>query len=240
VGSLTDPILRSLHESIQQALYWSSRPDYQRVCEILNRMAMNDMLDELWRISVTGNLDSLASFAPMATNVNIPRLRAAMGAVQSEPPDDFDTLLRMLPVDQQRSIKNVRAVTQGPPLNPAQWSKYYWSVRCLPSPASKNDDDAAHLAADIATALTANSPKGANPATYTVTVVYRNLNGFKLVKGADELTFLHEPNISVQISPDPHSQAAITAAISLINLHVKRNWGLLKPDIEFSIGGQGG
>jgi len=256
MGSLTDPVLSYLHKSIQEdksiqeALYWSSKPDFQKVSEILNRMNMDDMLDEIWRISVTGMLDSLAAYLLRATNVNVPRLRAAVGAEQTDAPGDFDALLRSLPIDQQRSIKNVRAVTQAPtPLSPALWSKYYWSVRCVPPPGDdtstgnsegKGDDDAAHLAADIASAITANAPRGSSPTTYTVTVVFRNLDAFKFGKGDTELALLHEPNVSVQISPDPNSKAAYQAAVTLVNLHVKRKWGLLKPDIEFSLGAQGG
>jgi hypothetical protein len=252
MGSLNDPVLRDFHDRIQQSLYWSSKPDYQKTCEILNGMNMVDMLDELWRIRMTGKLDDLANAAYSATGVNIPRLRAAMGAVQTQPPGDFDALLRTLPADQQRSIKNVRAVTQAPPLNPLQWSRYYWSVRCLPAlyydfglgkeqpDGAKGDDDDPHLAADVASGLTANAPRGKSPVTYTATLVYRNLNGFRLIRGNDEFTFLHEPNFSVQVSPDPSNKVAVNGAVSLINAHVKRNWGLLKPDVEFSVGAQGG
>ncbi len=254
MGSLDDPKLRDLHDQVQQAIYWSSSPNWQRVCEILNGMWMPDMLDEVWRIKGTGRLDQLAVFAPQATGVNVTRLRAAIGAQQDQPPGDFDALLRTLPPDQQFAIKSVRAVTQAPdPLMPTVWSKFYWSTRLLAPPGSgsggstrsgdstgKGDDDAAHLAADIATALTANAPRGANPATYTVTVVFRNLDALKLGKGDTELAVLHEPNVSVQISPDPNNQAVYQAAISIVNLHLKRNWGLLKPDIEISFGAQAG
>jgi hypothetical protein len=251
---LDDPKLRALHEQVQQAIYWSPRPDWQKVCEILNGMAMPDMLDEIWRIKGTGWLDSLALNVPSRTGVNNSRLRVAIGALQDQPPGDFDALLRLLPADQQRAIKSVRAVTQAPdPLTPSLWSKFYWSTRSLAPPGADGgngsqsgtstgagDNDAAHLAADIATALTANAPKGSNPTTYTVTVVFRNLDALKLGKGNTEVALLHEPNVSVQISPDPNSPAAYQAAISLVNVHLKRNWGLLKPDVEISVGAQAG
>jgi hypothetical protein len=251
---LDDPKLRALHDQVQQAIYWSSRPDWQKVCEILNGMAMSDMLDEIWRIKGTGWLDTLALNVPSRTGVNNSRLRVAIGALQDQPPGDFDALLRLLPADQQRAIKSVRAVTQAPdPLTPSLWSKFYWSTRSLAPPgpdggnagqsgtsAGAGDDDAAHLAADIATALTANAPKGSNPTTYTVTVVFRNLDALKIGKGNTEVALLHEPNVSVQISPDPNSAAAYQAAISLVNVHLKRNWGLLKPDVEISVGAQAG
>jgi hypothetical protein len=254
MGFLDDPKLRELHDHVQHAIYWSSNPNWQKVCEILNGMWMPDMLDEIWRIKETGRLDQLAMFVPQATGVNVPRLRAAIGAQQDRPPGDFDALLRTLPPDQQFAIKSVRAVTQAPdPLSPTLWSKFYWSTRSIAPPGpgtggstrsgdsrGKGDDDAAHLAADIASALTANAPKGTNPATYTVTVVFRDLDALKLGKGDTELAVLHEPNVSVQVSPDPHNQAAYQAAISIVNLHLKRNWGLLKPDIELSFGAQAG
>jgi hypothetical protein len=228
MGSLEDPKLMDLHEQINQAIQWNSRPDWQKVCQVLNGMSMPDMLDELWRVKATGKLSGLAMFAPNATGVNVNRLRAAIGASQDVPPGDFDALLRQLPRDQQFAVMSVRAVTQGPdPLTPTLWSKYYWSTRSLLAPAAtgtatsgsagSGDDDAAHLAADIAAALTANAPRGTNPTTYTVTVVFRNLDALKIGKGDTELAILHEPN-----------------------LHVKRNWGLLKPDVEFSFGVQAG
>jgi len=257
MGSLENKKLMDLHEEINWAIQANSRPDWQKVCFILNGMWMPDMLDELWRIKGTGWLNNLANFAPNASGVNVTRLRCAIGASLDQPPGDFDGLLRLLPADQQFAIMSVRAVTQAPdPLTPRLWSKFYWSTRSLPPPsylpapgssgtatsgsAAKGDDDAAHLAADIATALTANAPKGTNPTTYTVTVVFRNLDALKIGKGDTELAILHEPNVSVQLSPDPNSQAAYQAAISIVNLHLKRNWGLLKPDVEISLGAQAG
>src|ERR1700743_3512667 len=97
MGSLEDPILRNFHEQITQAIYWSSQPNWQRVCEILNGMNMPDMLDALWRIKVMGRLDALAYFVPQATGVGVSRLRAAIGAQQDEAPGDFDALLKTLP-----------------------------------------------------------------------------------------------------------------------------------------------
>ena len=143
------------------------------------------------------------------------------------------------------------AIRQAPdPLTPTLWSKFYGSTRSLPAPgtsgtatsgsAGSGDDDAAQLAADVATALTANAPQAAHPTTYTVTVVFRNLDALKIGQGNTELAVRHEPNVSVQISPDPNNQAAYQAAISIVNLHLKRNWGLLKPDVEISVGAQVG
>jgi hypothetical protein len=263
MGSLDDPKLADYHDQITKAFYWSSPPKYQTICEVLNGMAMDDMLDEFSRIKTMGKLDDLVRFIPTATGVNNDRLRAAAGALQDQPPQDLDTLVLKLPADQQRAIKSVRAVTQAPPsLNPWIWPKYYWQLRILPKyvppptpsntaadsktpddDASKgkgDDDDEAHLAADIAAALTANAPKGSSPMTYSVTVIYRNLDAFKLGEGDNELALVHEPNITVQISPDPNNNAAVTAVVTLINLHMKRHWGLIKPDVELSISGQGG
>jgi hypothetical protein len=252
MGSLDDPKLYDYHEQIQRALTWSSQPDWQKACEILNGMSMPDMLDELWRIKSSSRLDGLSLFAPRASGVNIARLRAGIGALQSQPPGDFDGLVGMLPDDQQFAIMSVCAVTQAPAnLSPALWSKYYWQTRSLAAPdpisingssgggaAKKGDDDSPHLAADIATGITANAPRGTNPATYTVTLIYRNLDAFKFGPDDTEVDLLHEPNISLQMSPDPNNQLTRSAAFSLINLHIKRNWGLIKPDIEGSVGPQ--
>jgi hypothetical protein len=172
-----------------------------------------------------------------------------MGAIQDH---DFDALLGGLADDQQFAIMSERAVTQAPdPLSPTLWSKFYWSTRPVAPPGgdggsqsgSSNgggDDDAAHLAADFATALTANAPRGTNPTTYTVTLVFRSLDALKIGKGDTGLAILHEPNVSVQISPDPRNQAPYQAAISIVKLRLKRNWGLLKPDLEISFGAQAG
>ena len=139
-------------------------------------------------------------------------------------------------------------------LTPGLWPKYYWSVRTLPAPGADagadgakpddakkggDDDNSRHAGLDVATAITANAPPGANPSTYTLTLVYRNFDIKKTGEGDTEVGLGHEPNVSVQISPDPNSPAVYQAAISLVNVHVKRHWGLLKPDVEFSLGGTG-
>ena len=151
----------------------------------------------------------------------------------------------------------MRAANQAPALtSPVLWPKFYWQLRTLPtyvpppapsSPSSTDskangddDDDEAHLAADIATGLTANASSGLNPATYTMTLIYRNLDAKKLGSKNNELIFLHEPNVSIQISPDPNSSAVYQAAVTLVNLHLKRNWGLIQPDIELSVSGTAG
>jgi hypothetical protein len=46
--------------------------------------------------------------------------------------------------------------------------------------------------------------------------------------------------VSVLISPDPNNRAAYSAAVTLFNAHVKRYWGLVKPDVEASLAAQGG
>jgi hypothetical protein len=256
MGTLVDEKLRGMHDEIQQAISWSSTPKWQKVCEILNGMSMDDMLDELWRIKATGKLDGLAMFAPRADGVNVNRLRAAIGATQDQSPGDLDALLRTLPADQQRSVKSARAFNQAPAsLAPDLWPKYYWSVRTLPAPGADagangaksddatkggDDDNSRHAGLDVATAITANAPRGTNPTTYTLTLVYRNFDIKKIGEGDTEVALGHEPNVSVQISPDPSSPAVYQAAISLVNVHVKRHWGLLKPDVEFSLGAQGG
>jgi hypothetical protein len=258
MGSLDDPKLSDIHEQITRAFYWQTPPDHQKVCELLNGLSMEDMLDELWRINTMGRLDGLVHFVTSAKGVNIDRLRAAMGAVQKPPPQDFNALVLKLPADQQRAIKSVVAVTQAPDLlNPLQFSSYYSQIRLVPRylPPPKfsksgdrgdanaggsggDDDDEAHLAADVATALTANAPRGMNPMTYTVTVVYRNFDVLTFGKKDSQVAVGHEPNVSVQISPDPNNPVAYQAAMTLINVHLKRHWGLVKPDVEFSISGQ--
>ena len=251
MGSLDDPKLWDYHNRLQMSLHQSSPPDWQTACQILNGMSMPDMLDELWRIKSSSKLDGLSVFAPRASGVNTARLRAGIGALQLRPPGDFDALVGSLPADQQWSIMSVCAVTQAPPnLSPSLWYKYYWSTRSLPalnlvasySPESGGDSnkskDDAHLAADIATGVSANYRPGANPATYTVTVIYRNFDKWKFGDDDTELDVIHEPNISVQLSPDPNNPATYQAAFSLINLHLKRNWGLIKPDVEFSLSPQ--
>jgi hypothetical protein len=255
MSSLDDPKLREAHDQIQQALNWSSPPNFQKVCEVLNGMSMDDMLDELWRIKSAGQLDRLAMFIPKATGVNNVRLRAAAGAEQDQPPPNLDALTAILPDDQQRAIKSVRAQTHAPDsLSPDTWSRFYWSTRLLPTyipppdaptadkddsagGKSGDDDDSPHLGLDIGTALAAGAPAGTNRMTYTITAVYRDLNAFKFGDDNTEIDLLHEPSISVQISPDPNSPAAYQASLSLINTHLKRNWGLVKPDLEFSLGG---
>ncbi|HLV89152.1 MAG TPA: hypothetical protein VKV39_19370 [Candidatus Sulfotelmatobacter sp.] len=257
MGLLSDPKLKELHDKIQVSLQWNSPPDWQAACVVLNGMSMPDMLDELWRIKGSARLTGLSLFAPKAAGVNVPRLRAAIGAMMDQPPADLDSLLQTLPEDQQFCITSVRAKTQAPDsLAPTLWPKYYWSTRSIAPPSvgeltatadassggggTKADDDDWHVGADIATGLTANAPRSKNPITYTATVVFRDLDALKLGKGDTELALLHEPNVGVQLSPDPNNPATYQAAISLVNLHLKRNWGLWKPDVEFSLGGQVG
>jgi hypothetical protein len=253
MGWLTDPKLLTLHNDVWDAIYNSgtSYPDWQKCCGILNGMSMPDMLDEIWRIKMTSRLDNLALFVPRSTGVNIPRLRAAIGAVQDRPPGDMDALLHLLPDDQQFAITSVRAVTQAPDsLSPSLWSNYYWSTRSLAPPdfnitrtvgaGGGADNDSAHAGLDAAAGITANAPLTRNPMTMQVSVVFRNLDALKLGEGDTELALLHEPNVSVQLSPDPNNPVAYQGAISLVNLHLKRNWGLIKPDVELSLSGQAG
>lgn len=267
MGAPTATTQPDLHDDIQQAISLGSRPDWQKVCLTLNGLSMDDMLDQCWHLKTLGRLNDLASFAHRADGVNVPRLRLGIGAIQDQSPGDFDGLLRCVPSDQQRSIKSARLYTQPPALlSPTLWPKYYWSTRSLPAPElritksvelgggdtsdGKNDkkkDDGAHVGLDIATAITANAPRSANPAVYTLTVVYRDFNvkllTDKLQDDDDEgteVTLGHEPNISVQLSPDPNSKAVYQAAISLVNIHLKRHYGLFRPDVEFSMSGQVG
>jgi hypothetical protein len=248
MGTLDDPKLADFHLQIDRALRWSGQPNWQKTCEILNGMSMPDMLDEIWRIRGLTLLNGLSAFAPRATGVNVPRLRAALGACQDQPPGDFDGLVNALPEDQQFAIMSVSAVTQAPVnLNPMLWPKYYWSTRAVPvatiydsyTPEKKKDDKSAHLAADVAAAVTANYPRGQSPTTLQVTLIYRNLDKWTLgTDDVNELDILHEPNISLQMSPDPNNRVTAQAAFSLINWHVKKNYGLIKPDVEFSLSPQ--
>ena len=69
MGVSTIQNLPNTTDQIEKAFYWSSPPKYQKICEILNGMAMEDMLDELWRIKAMGKLDDLVQFIPRATEV---------------------------------------------------------------------------------------------------------------------------------------------------------------------------
>ena len=262
MGSMNDPKISALHDQIQQAFYYSSKPNFAQIFNILNGMSMQDMLDELWRQS--SHIDDLAQAVMSATGVNVPRLRAAIGAFQDPPPGDWTALIQKLPSDQQTAIQNVKK-SGGTPATPADMTpgtrpQYYDTIRTLPPlkitarmrPPAKgtasggddqckkdDDDDQAKWGFDFAQGLTANAPPGVNPTTYGFTLIYRNFDILSGKNGhCDEFAFFHEPNVTLNISPDPQNRATYQAAFSLFNAHIKRNWGLIQPDVEFSVSPQ--
>jgi hypothetical protein len=81
-----------------------------------------------------------------------------------------------------------------------------------------------HLGLDLASSVTANAPPGQSPTTYTVTLICRNCD---LLSGDDAATvavdLIHEPNVQIQISPDPQNAQVYQAAVTLVNLHLRRH-----------------
>ena len=263
MGTMNDPKVKAAHDQIQQAFYYTSKPNFAQIFNILNGMSMQDMCDELYRQS--GRIGDLAQAVMSATGVNVPRLRAAIGAFQDPPPSDWNALIQKLPADQQQIIQKVKASSGIPNtptgITPGTHPQYYDTIRTLPplkitaratapsaaKPGSKDDkcpvdpsdDNAAKLAFDFATGLTANAPSGKNPTTYSFTLIYRNFDILSGKNGkCDEFAFFHEPNVTLGISPDPQNRATYQAAFSLFNAHLKRNWGLISPDVEFSVSPQ--
>ena len=76
---------------------------------------------------------------------------------------------------------------------------------------------------------------GAEARNVTVTMVLRNFN---LPKSGDASTidFLHEPGISIQVSPKQAPEPVLQAALSAINLHLQRHG---KDLVEIAVGPQG-
>ncbi|WP_028066159.1 hypothetical protein [Solirubrobacter soli] len=74
------------------------------------------------------------------------------------------------------------------------------------------DDDGVHPAIDLA----------ADQSTVTLTLVLRNFN---LPQSGDASTvdFLHEPNVSIQVTPGNLPQPVVQAAIAAMNVHLRRN-----------------
>ncbi|MGN6531225.1 MAG: eCIS core domain-containing protein [Ginsengibacter sp.] len=107
-------------------------------------------------------------------------------------------------------------------------------------PGAKKDDDKPHLGIDFAKTISANPPMYLMPDTYSLSFVYRNLNAKSW--GSDDsdplgLDLLHEPNFQLTLSPDPHNAQLYQAALTLINLHLRRNKNEF---IEIGLGLQGG
>jgi hypothetical protein len=90
--------------------------------------------------------------------------------------------------------------------------------------AGKGDDDAVHPAVDLA----------ADASNVTVTLVLRNFN-LPASGDASTIDFLHEPGVSIQISPGT-PQPVVQAAIAAINVHLKRHG---KDLVELSVSPQG-
>lgn len=259
MGNISDPKVQASHDQIQQAYYYSSKPNFAQIFNILNGMSMQDMCDELYRQS--SHIEEFARAVTSASGVDVPRLRAAFGAYQDSPPPDWNALIQKLPADQQQIIRSVKSASSGPSIpsgiTPGTHPQYYGTIRTLPplritatapapdgskatsKDACADDDDEAKAAFDFATGISASAPPGSNPTTYSFTLIYRNFDILSGKNGqCDEFAFFHEPNVTLQISPDPRNRATYQAAFSLFNAHIKRNWGLLRPDLEFSLSPQ--
>jgi hypothetical protein len=93
-----------------------------------------------------------------------------------------------------------------------------------PTQNVKADDDAVHPAVDLA----------ADANNVTVTLVLRNFN---LPESGDASTidFLHEPGVSIQVSPGT-PEPVVQAAIAAINVHLRRHGRDL---VELSVSPQG-
>ena len=87
------------------------------------------------------------------------------------------------------------------------------------------DDPKPHPALDLSSGVTANAPTGTNPTTYSVSLVWRNVNlhtfGGEHTPMAVDL--LHEPNFSLQLSPDPQNPQVYQAAVTIVNWHLRRH-----------------
>lgn len=99
------------------------------------------------------------------------------------------------------------------------------------------DNPEPHASADLSSGAAASAPRDRSPATYTVTLIWRNFNVVAGDEHADvALDLLHEPNVSIQISPDPANPQVYQAAIALLNLHLRQHHEEL---VEISLGAQG-
>jgi hypothetical protein len=78
-------------------------------------------------------------------------------------------------------------------------------------PARQGDDDAVHPAVDLA----------ADASNVTVTLVLRNFN-LPASGDASTVDFLHEPGVSIQVSPGT-PEPVVQAAIAAINVHLRRH-----------------
>lgn len=94
-----------VNEQIRRALHWSSRPNYQEVCRILNGLSVSDMLQKVDSIRSMGHLDRLVAFVPRAGGVFRERLLAVMLAVQGTSGPQFESALSLLPQAQQAEIR---------------------------------------------------------------------------------------------------------------------------------------
>ena len=83
-----------------------------------------------------------------------------------------------------------------------------------------------HLGFDFSKSLSVNPPKFPTPETYAFALVYRDLN-LKSFGDDDDaplgIDLLHEPNFQLTLSPDPNNAQVYQAALTLINIHFRRN-----------------
>jgi hypothetical protein len=85
------------------------------------------------------------------------------------------------------------------------------------------ENERRHFGLDLTSGVTANAPTGISPTTYGVTAVVRNLH-LRVLGDKDSWTALdlfHEPNFSIVLSPEPANQQVYTAAISVLNWHLR-------------------
>ena len=87
------------------------------------------------------------------------------------------------------------------------------------------DNPNRHLALDVGTGVTANAPTGTSPTTVSVSLVWRNANlhTFGGEHAPTALDLLHEPNFSLQLSPDPQNPQVYQAAVTILNWHLRRH-----------------
>jgi hypothetical protein len=109
-----------INTRITRAIQWSSTPNYQEVCRLLNGLSIGDMLRQLGNIKIMGRLDDLLRFLPGAQGVFTQRLLAAIYAVQGASGPRLEAALSVLPIDQQQELRQYAGSASQPiiPDNP--------------------------------------------------------------------------------------------------------------------------
>jgi outer membrane protein OmpA-like peptidoglycan-associated protein len=198
---------------------------------------------------------SVGEGPPLAVRTpdNVSNARNRRAVIRFEP--SKSKLPPLLPELRSEPLPDLRPHQPGPPVGPPRppFLPPPSGTGTLPAPEPRDIEEAfggliqtqwlqensrPHASVDLSSGTTSNAPPGTNPTVFTITLIWRNWNvrQFGSEQARIALDVGHEPNVSVVISPDPQNRQIYQAAITLLNLHLRRHGEDL---VEIGLSAQG-